>query len=145
MRRRDFVKTVSLSAAAVVTGAHGPASAAPRWRVGRVRITDDDLRPAGILCGDLITPDLTEHPGDGDLCLAFTADGYLVVRYFQREGNGDARLTAGLDAETIQVFAPGAVMIFGRVLRVERDGKPIKARLNLRDFTKSNGGEHADV
>jgi hypothetical protein len=61
---------------------------------------------------------LKRRPTNGDLCAAFTAEGELVIRVYYREANGDIRLTKGPDANVIQVFAPKAVVILGRVARI---------------------------
>jgi SOS-response transcriptional repressor LexA len=91
---------------------------AVRRGLGRIRVDDDSLRKLGIDKGDLVLVNLGRRPTNGDLCAAFTAEGKLVVRAYYRESNGDIRLTKGRDGKLIQVFAPGAVVIFGRVARI---------------------------
>lgn len=83
---------------------------------GRIRIADNSLRHIGLNKGDLCVLDLGREARQDKLCAAFTADSELVIRRYHREPNGDIRLTAG--TKLIQVFKPGAVMIFGPVVRV---------------------------
>ena len=90
--------------------------------LGRIRIDDNSLTELGINKGEVAIVELGKDPANGELCAAFTAEGKLVIRHFHREENGDIRLTKGPDAKLIQVFAPGAVVIFGRVARVEKGG-----------------------
>jgi hypothetical protein len=46
-----------------------------------------------------------------------------MVRRYRREQNGDIRLTSDPEsAAVVQVFAPRAVVIFGRVAGVEKGG-----------------------
>jgi SOS-response transcriptional repressor LexA len=88
-------------------------------KTGRVRMSDDSMRRAGIRKGDVVRVELGQQPRQRGLCLAFTAYGELVVRRYHKERNGDIRLTTGPGAKVVQVFAPGAVIIFGRVAGVE--------------------------
>lgn len=87
-------------------------------RDGRIRQRDDSLTHIGINAGDIIIIDLTKQPENDELCAAFTAQGKLVVRYFYREKSGHVRLSSGLDGNPVQVFAPSAVLIFGRVREI---------------------------
>lgn len=90
-------------------------------RFGRIRQNDDSLEEAGIHKGDWVIVDLNRPPEQDELCAAFTAYGELVIRFFHEEVNGDICLTKGPRDPIIQVFAPGAVMIFGRVHKVVPD------------------------
>jgi len=86
--------------------------------LGRIRVCDNSLKGVGINQGDLVLVKLKRKPTNGDLCAAFTAEGKLVIRVYYREANGDIRLTKGRDDKLIQVFAPKAVIILGRVARI---------------------------
>jgi SOS-response transcriptional repressor LexA len=94
-------------------------------REGRIRQSDDSLNAAGINAGDLVIIDLTKQPKEGELCAAFTPQSELVVRYFQKEKNGDIRLSQGSDEDVIQQFAPEAVIIFGRVRKIVKNAEKV--------------------
>lgn len=89
-------------------------------RDGHIRIGDHSLEHAGIHKGDLVVVDLTKPPKQNELCAAFTAWGELVVRYLYRKENGDIRLSTNSPDEVFQVFAPKALVIFGRVSDITR-------------------------
>lgn len=91
-------------------------------RLGRIRICDNSLKEAGINKGDVCLIKLGEGVPKGWLCAAFTANSELVIRRFNQEPNGDIRLDTGRKRDVIEVFAPGAVMIFGPVVRVLEGG-----------------------
>jgi SOS-response transcriptional repressor LexA len=93
-----------------------------KTKLGKVRIGDHSLKHAGINKGDLVLIDLGKRPKQGHLCAAFTAYGELVVRYYHRRKNRDIMLSTGRAGEVLQVFAPRAVMIFGRVAKIEKGG-----------------------
>jgi hypothetical protein len=80
------------------------------------------MKSAGFHKGDLAQVQLGKMPKQGYLCAAFTSWGELVIRYYHRKKNGDIRLSTGAAGEVFQVFAPDAVMIFGRVARDEKGG-----------------------
>jgi len=142
MKRRDFIKAGSLALAGVAVGT-GHADA--RGTLGRIRITNDNLADAGIRRGDLVLVNLNldldlDHQREGDLCAVFVGEGRgkLLVRYCETDAGGDTRTTRG-PGSVVKVYADGCAMIFGPVVRVERDGRPVAARLNLRDFTGEGG------
>lgn len=89
---------------------------------GRIRICDDSLTHAGINKGDVTLIKLGGRPVADKLCAAFTPWGDLVIRYYYKRPNGDIILIRGEQDEVLQVFAPGAVMVFGPVVGVERGG-----------------------
>lgn len=115
--RRDFIGMAALTLLAVTT-----AGATPRRKLGRIRIDDHSLTFAGINKGDVALVELGSEPKDGDLCAAFTAYGALRIRRYQKRRNGDVCLYTGKEGEVKQVFAPGAVVIFGKIVRIERGG-----------------------
>jgi phage repressor protein C with HTH and peptisase S24 domain len=82
---------------------------------GRIRQADDSLNHVGIQAGDLIIVDLKTLPRQDELCAAFTSAGELFIRYFHRERGGRIRLTTHRGAKSVEVYAPDAVVIFGRV------------------------------
>ncbi len=94
--------------------------------LARVRMSNDSMKAANIRKGDVVRIKLGERPKQDELCVAFTAWDELVVRYFQKLPGGDIQLTTGLNGKVIQVFTPRAVMIFGRVVRVERKGRIVE-------------------
>jgi SOS-response transcriptional repressor LexA len=98
----------------------------PQVKPGRIRISNHSLKHAGINKGDLVVIDLGKMPKQGCLCAAFTAWGALVVKYFHRTEDGNIRLSTGVTGEVIQIFAPRAVMIFGRVVRIEKGARAMK-------------------
>src|SRR3954471_7636150 len=85
-------------------------------RLGRVRMSDDSMKGAGIRKGDLALIDLGAKPIDGQPCAAFTPSGELVLRRYYRLPKGEALLTSKESrrpVKTVQRFAHGAVVIFG--------------------------------
>jgi SOS-response transcriptional repressor LexA len=90
--------------------------------LGRIRIDDNSLHFAGLNKGDVTLVKLGAQPKQNELCAAFTPWGELVVRRYYRKENGDVRLSTGQKGEVFQVFAPGAVVIFGPVVGIEKGG-----------------------
>jgi phage repressor protein C with HTH and peptisase S24 domain len=94
----------------------------PTPTLGRVRMSDDSMKGAGIRKGDLALIDLGAKPVDGQPCAAFTPLGKLVVRRFGKLPKGEVLLTRDPVGDVMQQFARGAVIIFGPVVRVEKGG-----------------------
>lgn len=90
--------------------------------IGRVRLSDDSMKAARVRKGDVVQVELGTEPRQRRLCAAFTPWGELVVRRYHRKENGDVRLYTGAKGEVYQVFAPGALMVFGAVVGIERGG-----------------------
>jgi SOS-response transcriptional repressor LexA len=90
--------------------------------LGRVRLTDDSMRRARVRKGDVVLVKLDAKPKQNKLCVAFTSWGELVVRRYYRKENGDVRLSTGQKGELFQVFAPGALIVLGPVVGVEKGG-----------------------
>jgi SOS-response transcriptional repressor LexA len=93
-----------------------------RAKSWRVRMSDDSMKGAGLARGDVALVALGKRPKDGELCVAFTATGHLVVRRFRRLPNKWIELTREPRRGKVQVFAPRAVFIFGPVVGVEKGG-----------------------
>jgi hypothetical protein len=89
-----------------------------RKRYRHIRQADASLDDMGIYEGDTFVVDLETQPADGDLALLYTAYGALVVRYVYYQRNGDIRVEAANDDIGIELYAPKALIIFGRVARV---------------------------
>jgi SOS-response transcriptional repressor LexA len=85
-------------------------------------MSDDSMKDAGLDRGDVALVGLGKRPKDGDLCVAFTATGRLVVRRYRRLPNRRIELTREPQRGKIQVFAPRAVFIFGPVVGIEKGG-----------------------
>jgi SOS-response transcriptional repressor LexA len=60
-------------------------SAAPanQWRV---KVASECLTPLGVQSGDLVVADLASHPRNGDLVVAVSPEGQLVVKQYFEEG-----------------------------------------------------------
>ena len=52
----------------------------PRPQLGRIRMSDDSMKGAGIRKGDLALIKLGAKPADLQLCAAFTVYGELALR-----------------------------------------------------------------
>jgi SOS-response transcriptional repressor LexA len=89
-------------------------------KTGRIRIDDDSLNFAGINRGDVTLVKLGARPKDGQLCAAFLPTGHLRIRCYGEDLDGNIILDKGPDSKLIQVFAPGALVVFGPVVGVER-------------------------
>lgn len=85
---------------------------------GYIRQSDDSLAAAGIHKGDLIVIDLMRQPEQDELCGALTIQGVLIVRYFHKEVSGETKLSRRLNSRKFTVFAPGEVLVLGRVHRI---------------------------
>jgi SOS-response transcriptional repressor LexA len=90
--------------------------------LGRVRMSDDSMKGAGLRRGDVAHVDLGSTPKQGELCLAFTATGKLVVRRYRTLPNRYIVLTREPAVGKVKVYHPRAVVIFGRVSRIEKGG-----------------------
>jgi SOS-response transcriptional repressor LexA len=91
---------------------------------GRVRLSDDSMTGAGMNPGDIAVIELHATPAEGESCAAFMSWGELVVRRYRRTRAGDIRLTRDpLGDYAPEYFAPGAVVILGRVVRIEKGGE----------------------
>jgi SOS-response transcriptional repressor LexA len=89
-------------------------------KLGRFRLTDDSMQPAGVNKGDVVHVKLGASPKQGQMCAAFTGWGEVMVRTYHRKPNGDVRLSTGAKDGVSNIFAPDAVHIFGPVVKVER-------------------------
>jgi hypothetical protein len=76
----------------------------------------------GLAAGDVALVELGGRSKDGELCVAFTATGHLVVRRFRRLSNKWIELKREPPRGKIQVFAPRAVFVFGLVVGIEKGG-----------------------
>jgi SOS-response transcriptional repressor LexA len=97
-------------------------------KFGFIQQCDDSLIAIGIHEGDLIVVDLKASPAQNELCAAFTACGELVIRFYHEEVNGDIKLTQTPNDSIVQVFAPNAVIIFGRIRKVIHPMSSCQAR-----------------
>lgn len=91
----------------------------PQGITGQVEMTDESLSRAGIHAGDIALVDVGVRPKDGGLCAAFAAGSGLVVRYFYRQDDGLIRLEARHEDVASVLYTSSAVIIIGRVRRVE--------------------------
>lgn len=89
---------------------------------GRVRMSDNSMKGAGLDIGDLALIDLGKMPTQNELCAAFTSWGELVIRRYVKRRGGDIHLAEVPQTNVPQIFAPDAVVIFGRVGGIEQRG-----------------------
>ncbi|MFL6283555.1 MAG: S24 family peptidase [Pyrinomonadaceae bacterium] len=97
-------------------------TATTRTGLGKIRICDDSMKGSGIARGDLALVKLGARPAQDKPVAAFTATSELVIRNYHKEKNGDIRLTRGPRCKVIKLYHPSALVIFGPVVSVEKDG-----------------------
>jgi len=91
-------------------------------KLGRIRVCDDSMKGAGINKGDICIVALGKRPVQGKPCAAFTPTCKLLVRTYFKEPTGHIQLRREPAGKKLLVSAPGAVMIFGPVVTVEKGG-----------------------
>jgi hypothetical protein len=125
MHRRSFIVKGTLAAAACALALKkNPVIFS---RIGKIRMSGDDLAAAGVLKGDLVLVDLFGEPVAGQLCAASIHEGNkLVVGFYHPQDDfedterGAVRLTRDAEGKTGRAYGFADVMIFGPVLRVEK-------------------------
>lgn len=106
-------------------------------KTGRIRLCDDSLASVGIKRGDIAHITLDYDVRDGDLAAVLTGTGYLKVAFYHYH-DGAICLRAGGECRG-EHYRGG--LLFGHVVRVEREGRVVNVGCRLRQASRRRGAK----
>ncbi len=118
----------------------------PRTKIGTAQAGSNALSELGILKGDMVRMTLDGKVEAGDLAYVFCHDDNRICVSFWIQESDTYRMTS--DPELIRrgsEFKPETMTIIGRVVRVERDGLPVKLPFKLRGLPYANSPDECEA